>query len=201
MVSNRKYLLKIELDGITPGIWRRFVVPSHISLDRLHDIIQIVMGWKDYHLHEFEIKNIRYTENPETPKYGKEESNFILGNLIKTKNTSFTYLYDFGDDWMHTVTIEDTAFVKDSRFPIYCFEGARACPPEDVGGIYGYKDFCKTISDKSCPEHQDIKKWYASLPWNKEKFDSEGFDPEVVTVELMKYVRWSRPRAQLCYYV
>jgi hypothetical protein len=199
-METRKYQLKIELDGVTPAIWRRFVVPSHISLDRLHDIMQIVMGWKDYHLHEFIIKNKKYTESPESSDDGKEESGFILGDLIKRKNASFEYTYDFGDVWSHTVIIENVNFTLNSMEPICCLEGARACPPEDVGGIYGYERFCKSILNTNDPKHEDMKEWYASLPWNKKEFNSEEFDAELVTIELLKYIRWSRPRMQQCRY-
>lgn len=196
----QKYQLKIELNGLTLVIWRRFIVPSRISLDRLHDIIQIVMGWRDYHLHEFIIKDKTYTENPESSDEGKEERNFILGNLIKRKNISFEYNYDFGDRWSHAVTVENINFSGNVRFPVCCLEGARACPPEDVGGIYKYDDFCRSISDENDSRHEDMKYWYASVSWHKEKFNSEEFNPELVTIELLKYLRWSRPRAQPCPY-
>ncbi len=63
-MNERFYLLKIQLLDIESAIWRRFVVPASITLDRLHDVIQIVMGWTDSHLHEFTIENQRYTEYP-----------------------------------------------------------------------------------------------------------------------------------------
>ena len=65
-METRMYLLTIRLYGIELDIWRRFVVPGDITLDRLHDVIQIVMGWQDYHLHTFTIGKKRYTENPES---------------------------------------------------------------------------------------------------------------------------------------
>ena len=64
-MNERLYLLKIRLLDIEPEIWRRFVAPGSITLDRLHDVIQIVMGWTDSHLHEFVIGKKRYTEYPE----------------------------------------------------------------------------------------------------------------------------------------
>ncbi len=64
-MSERTYLLKVKLLDIEPEIWRRFVVPASITLDRLHDVIQIVMGWTDSHLHEFTIGKKRYTEYPQ----------------------------------------------------------------------------------------------------------------------------------------
>ena len=200
MVSSKKYQLRIELAGIDPVIWRRFIVPSCVSLDRLHDIIQVMMGWKDYHLHEFIIKSKKYTENPESADDGKEENKFILGDLIKRKNTSFEYNYDFGDSWSHIVMVENVNFIGKPIEYICCLEGEHACPPEDVGGIYGYDAFCRAISNKDDPKHEDMKEWYASLPWNKSEFNSDEFSPEITTIELLKYIRWSRPRTQRCHY-
>jgi hypothetical protein len=45
-MSERMYLLKVRLLDIEPEIWRSFVVPASITLDRLHDVIQIAMGWE-----------------------------------------------------------------------------------------------------------------------------------------------------------
>ena len=96
-MNERFYLLKIQLLDIEPVIWRRFAVPASITLDRLHDIIQIVMGWTDSHLHEFTIGNKRYTEYPESKGDGLVCGRYRLGDLIKQKGRTFRYLYDFGD--------------------------------------------------------------------------------------------------------
>ena len=84
-MEDRMYLLTIRLDGIEPEIWRRFVAPGDITLDRLHDVIQIVMGWQDYHLHTFTIGKKRYTENPESKEDGAREDRYRLVDLIKKK--------------------------------------------------------------------------------------------------------------------
>jgi hypothetical protein len=91
-MNKRLYLLKIRLLEIEPEIWRRFVVPAGITLDRLHDIIQIVMGWTDSHLHEFTIGKKRYTEYPESKEDGLECGRYRLGDLIKQKGRTFNYL-------------------------------------------------------------------------------------------------------------
>ena len=96
-MNERFYMIKIQLLDIEPAIWRRFVVPASITLDRLHDVIQIVMGWTDSHLHEFTIGKKRYTEYPESKEDGLICGKYRLGDLIKQKGRAFTYLYDFGD--------------------------------------------------------------------------------------------------------
>ncbi len=188
-MNERFYLLKIQLLEIEPAIWRRFVVPGSITLDRLHDVIQIVMGWTDSHLHEFTIGKKRYTEYPEFQEDGLACGRYRLVNLIKRKGRTFGYIYDFGDFWKHELLIEESRYFDPRlRTPIVCLDGARACPPEDVGGVSGYFEFCKALKDPKHEEHESY------MEWSGGDFDSERFDVDSVNWELMKYLRWSRDR-------
>ncbi|UCF90770.1 MAG: plasmid pRiA4b ORF-3 family protein [Desulfobacterales bacterium] len=194
-MNARLYLLKIGLVEIEPEIWRRFVVPADITPDRLHDVIQIVMGWKDYHLHQFTIGRKRYTEDPESKEDGLECGRYRLGDLIKQKGRTFSYLYDFGDGWEHEAILADSRYFNpELRSAIERLDGARACPPEDVGGVSGYYEFCKAFKDPGHEEHKSYKEWFAGFPWYDRVFDSEKYDIEKVNYELMKYLRWSRER-------
>ncbi len=188
-MNERLYLLKIRLLDIEPDIWRRFVVPAAITLDRLHDVIQIVMGWTDSHLHEFTIGKKRYTEYPETEEDGLECGNYRLGQLVRKVGRTFGYLYDFGDHWEHEVTLENSGYFNSQLYyPIECLDGARACPPEDVGGVGGYFEFCRAMSDPYHEEHDSYMQWWGG------EYDSEYFDVEEVNWELRKYLSWSRDR-------
>ena len=192
-MEERYYLLKIRLIDIEPDIWRRFVVPGMITLDRLHDAIQIVMGWTDSHLHTFSIGGKDYVEMPED--FGIEEGKYHLVDLIKKKGSTFTYEYDYGDSWKHEILIEDSTFNTLSLLqPIQCMEGERACPPEDVGSTSGYADFCKAIADPKHGEHKHFKEWYSELSMSTGEYDQEAFDINRVNIELMRYMRWSRTR-------
>ena len=182
-------MLKIRLLEIEPEIWRRFVVPSDITLDRLHDVIQVVMGWTDSHLHEFTVGKKRYTEYPESREDGLECGRYCLGDLIKQKGRTFRYLYDFGDSWEHELILEDNRYVDpELQSAVECLDGARACPPEDVGGIPGYYEFCEAVKD---PEHEEHESY---LVWRGGEYDSEQFSAGEVNWELLKYLRWSRER-------
>lgn len=188
-MNQRLYLLKIRLLEIEPEIWRRFVVPAGITLDRLHDVIQIVMGWTDTHLHEFTIGKKRYTECPESKEDGLECGKYPLVDLIKQKGRTFKYLYDFGDSWEHEITLEDSRyFDPDLPFPVECLDGARTCPPEDVGGAPGYDDFCEALKDSDHEEHENYMAWIGG------EYDPEAFNTDEVNSELLKYLRWSRDR-------
>ena len=190
-MNERFYLLKIQLLDIEPAIWRRFVVPANITLDRLHDVIQIVMGWTDSHLHEFTIGNKRYTEYPESKEDGLVCGRYRLEDLIKQIGRTFIYRYDFGDSWEHELVLEDSRYVNpELRTELACLEGERACPPEDVGGVHGYFEFYNALKDPSHEEHE------SSVEWSGGDFDSVRFDFESVNRELMKYLRWSRYRYQ-----
>ena len=190
-MAARYYLLRIRLLDIEPEIWRKFIVPSSITLDRLHDVIQIVMGWTDSHLHEFKIGKKRYTEYPEYEDDGLECGKYRLGDLIKQKNRIFDYLYDFGDGWKHDVTLEENRyFLPQDSFEITCIDGERACPPEDVGGAMGYFEFCEAISDHAHEEHEGYVEWLGR------DFIIEKFNIDDVNLELLKYQRWSRDRYQ-----
>jgi len=185
-MSERYYLLKIELLEIEPPIWRRFMVPGSITLDRLHDVIQIVMGWQDSHLHEFAIGKKRYTEYSDD---GLPCARYRFVDLIKQKGRTFSYLYDFGDFWQHELTIEDSRYFNpDLPGPVFCLEGERGCPPEDVGGVTGYFDFCQAMKDPAHEEHESFMEWCGG------SFDSEQFEADYVNWELCKYLRWSRDR-------
>lgn len=190
-MNRRFYLLKIQLDDIEPAIWRRFVVPASITLDRLHDVIQIVMGWTDSHLHEFTIGKKCYTEYPESKEDGLECGRYRLGDLVKQKGRTFLYLYDFGDGWEHELVLEESRYYNPERqIKLACLEGERACPPEDVGAIPGYFEFCNALKD---PNHQEHESY---MEWSGGDYDSERFDSDSVNWELMKYLRWSRDRYQ-----
>jgi len=102
-MNQRLYLLKIRLFDIEPEIWRRFVVPGDITLDRFHDVIQIVMGWTDSHLHEFAIGKKRYTEYPESKEDGLVCGRYRLGDLIKQSRTAAISIRNFSQPlnaWM-----------------------------------------------------------------------------------------------------
>lgn len=187
------YLLKISLDHSQPEIWRRFFVPAQITLDRLHDVIQIVMGWKDCHLHQFIVGKKKYTEYPESKEDGLPDGKFVLKDLIKRQGQTFEYIYDFGDSWAHTIVLEDNNYAnRHLDCKIECLEGENACPPEDVGGIHGFMEFCKAMKDKKHEDHEHYREWYGEL------MKIEEFPIHNINDELNKYERWARERPMVC---
>jgi hypothetical protein len=189
-MKKRYYLLKITLLDVKPEIWREFVVPSDITLDRLHDVIQIIMGWHDFHIHEFIFGKNRFSEfiDMEEQEDILFSPEFRLNEFIKRKGSKFTYLYDFGDLWKHSVVLENSNFKRESDLEVYCIDGERACPPEDIGGISGYNRLVETINNPASENFENI------MDWIENGYDSESYDVKIVNWLLMKYYLWSRDR-------
>lgn len=175
------YQLKVSLVGLRPPVWRRLLVPADLPLRALHEVIQVAFGWWDQHLHEFEIGGARFgTDDGEG--WGpppRDETATILEAVVDVGDT-FAYVYDFGDDWRHEVTVEAVlAATARDRYPA-CVDGRRACPPEDCGGVWGYTDFLHAIADPDDDDHEQMLQWIGG------KFDPEAFDPAEVDYRLRR---------------
>ena len=173
------YQLRIDLSYAKPPIWRRILVEDTILLAELHEIIQIVMGWEEYHLHQFETERGEYYGEPDIDWRGmRDEINFKLKDIAPAEKDKFTYLYDFGDSWDHQILVEKILPAeKDKKHPI-CIKGKRACPPEDVGGIGGYYYFLEAISDPKHEAYENYKDWYEG------DFDPKEFNLEKINLNL-----------------
>jgi hypothetical protein len=134
--------VKATLVGITPAVWRRFLLPGNTKLEQVHECIQAGFGWQNCHLHEFEIAGKRYGD-PDTADGDREIIN-ERGTKSKLKffdlqvGDKFIYTYDFGDDWRHEIEIEVILPPDPHDWYPSCIDGARACLPEDCGGVPGY---------------------------------------------------------------
>ncbi len=173
------FQLKVTLKESKPPIWRRIQVRGSTTLPKLHAILQIVMGWTDSHLHEFRVGNIHYgVPDPDWEMDIKNERRVKLGEIVAAVKDRFVYEYDFGDSWEHAIVVEKVLAPEPGvRYPL-CLAGKRACPPEDVGGTWGYAEFLEAIGDPEHPEHEDM------LTWIGGEFDPLAFDVEAVNQEL-----------------
>lgn len=155
--------LRIELLDITPRIWRRVEVPLDLTLKGLHDVIQAAMGWQDYHLYAFDVGDMTYGEPATSAFDGHRTLSARLARLRALLDRGverFTYLYDFGDDWEHLITVEAVEEgVPGVAYPRFV-DGARRGPPEDVGGPPGYQEFLKAASNPRHRRHKEVIAWY-----------------------------------------
>lgn len=179
-VSRRLYQFKIALLQFQPVVWRRIQVKDS-TLDKLHEQIQTAMGWTNSHLHEFEIDGVQFGD-PELLRDGFGDGPLIDSTVTKVseivpqdgKRFRFHYTYDFGDGWKHEVLFEGCLkSEKGGRYPV-CVEGERKCPPEDVGGVWGFAEFLKAIADPDHEEHVAMLRWAG-------EFDPEDFDAAKTT--------------------
>jgi hypothetical protein len=176
------YEIKVELKGIEPAIWRLLRMPSRTSLLRLHRILQQAMGWKDSHLHLFEIDGMHYGEpGMEWDIEVRDSRKMTLEKIFSNGTKSFMYEYDLGDSWKHDITLIGTVEVE-GKEELACTAGARACPPEDCGGVGGYYRLLVAISDPEHAEHD------AMLEWVRGKFDPNAFDIAAVD-RALKHLR------------
>ncbi|MBN2385597.1 MAG: plasmid pRiA4b ORF-3 family protein [Anaerolineales bacterium] len=195
------YQIKVTLVGSKLPIWRRILVTDKVSLGHLHAILQIAMGWTDSHLHMFTINGQAYGD-PEADEAGElgsqDEYRYRLDQFVSGEGFEIRYEYDFGDSWEHILQVEKILPAeKGVRYPI-CISARRACPPEDVGGVWGYENFLQAISDPKHEQHDEYREWIGG------DFDPEEFDLDEVNERLRHYkqyrqevsVEYSMPKAE-----
>jgi hypothetical protein len=172
----------VVLPNTDPLVWRRIQVPETYSFWDLHVAIQDAMGWKDYHLHEFIVRDSRTSlstrigipddempdERPCLPGW-----KVPIAKLLTYGTDPVRYRYDFGDEWEHVLEFEELIPADSGAYP-RCVAGAGACPPEDVGGTRGYAEFLQAIRNSRHPERK------AMLQWAGGTFDPLAFVPEAV---------------------
>lgn len=167
------YTLKVSLQGIKPPIWRKVRVQGDIRLNELHQVIQNLMGWSNSHMHQYAVGNVLFGEpDPEFRAELKDEQKFTLADIAPQTGAKFRYDYDFGDNWMHEVKVEKIEPKPvDFQHPI-CIGGARNCPPEDIGGIWGYSDMINAMADENDERHEEFLELFDG-PFEAELFDLE----------------------------
>jgi len=139
------YQILIVLDQITPKIWRRVLVHEDMLLLDFHIVIQKTMGWENCHLHHFIKDGKYYSERMENDNFWDDELNIeysgmTVGDLLKKEGDTIIYEYDFGDSWIHTLTLEAILDPASTTTQIpSCIAGQMACPLEDSGGPFLYK--------------------------------------------------------------
>jgi hypothetical protein len=189
--------LKITLDDVKPVVLRRVEVPFDIRLDRLHLTIQAAMGWSNSHLYGIRAGIGWSTPYPDADWAGDfvDARKARLGDILQDIGTkTLKYLYDFGDGWEHTMKVERPIDAEPGILYPRLIEAKGHCPPEDVGGPWGYGEFLEAIADPSHERHRELKDWFV-----------DDFSPHVVDVDRLSEgvadlaQRWSRqPAVKRC---
>jgi len=190
------YVIRVDahIVGIEPAVVRTLELPRDINFAQLHEVLQAAFGWTDSHLHQFHVGGLTIgaPEAIEDEVYGPR---VFEATEVRLKDLTFpyesdpvltiTYQYDFGDNWQHRLVLHRAIIEDGAKYP-RCIAGARACPPEDVGGYGGYGDFLESWLDPEHEDHQDIRRWAGK------KFDPERFDIEATNKAIAKAMRLSR---------
>jgi DNA-binding transcriptional regulator YdaS (Cro superfamily) len=179
------YRFKIVLLGTDLAIWRR-IETKDVTLEKLHELIQTAMGWTNSHLHQFEIAGSRYTDPRsmlgDLDDFGAIDYSGLRVSDLVTKHGAklrMGYEYDFGDSWQHEVILEKvTEPEPGAKYP-RCIDGEQACPPEDVGGVYGFADYVEAITNPKHGEYAEFLDW-------KGPFDPAQFDAVKATRRMKK---------------
>lgn len=173
------YQLKVTLKGSKPPIWRRLLVRSDTPLPDLTDVLLAAMGWHGYHLHQFVVdgENIGVPDDVGWIEI-TDEGTLRLDQIASEAGSRFVFEYDFGDGWEHQVLLEKVLPLEPDGVYPRCITGRRACPPEDVGGIWGYAGFLEALRDPAHPEHGEHREWIGG------SFDPENFNLEGANARL-----------------
>ena len=186
--------LTIELRGPEPRIWRRLRLPGALTLDQVHLMLQAAMGWTDSHLHRFSPGESDAYRGPyfitefdeDEGDEGTREEEARLDQVLREPKDGLTYTYDFGDDWVHIVTLESIDPLTEDNRETVCLGGARACPPEDVGGPSGHQSLADWLRAGSPPDAvpDGFEDAEHARTWLPEGYDPDHFDAAEATAAM-----------------
>lgn len=169
--KTRIFRIDFALLDVEPLVRRVVEVPGEASLAVLHEVVQDAMGWEHAHLHEFDIDGARYgLPDPDWDSGVVDESKTNLFRVLKP-GQQVGYVYDFGDNWHHRLVVAAVTAPEPGVHYPRCVAGQGACPPEDVGGIWGFEEFVEVLADPAHPEHAERVEW-----WGSDRFDPHHFD-------------------------
>ena len=183
--TSKKLNIKISLINSDPEIYRIVEVPSNIRLESFAEVINTAMGWEGYHLHLFQKGKTIYTTEESDDDFWFNLDNTVnsyslsLGELLTRKGSHIKYEYDFGDSWMHRITLESQqAYKKDETQGVFLIDGANACPPEDCGGIYGYQEMLEALKQPHSKAAKEYREWLGKN-FNAHKFNAKKVEREL----------------------
>jgi hypothetical protein len=193
--------LKISIVGSEPAIWRLLEIDPSLTLDRVHEVLQTAVGWRDSHLHSFtdtdpfvrlravngHVREPRRWVSQDLLEDNDEdlpETDWTLGQILTAESGPLFYEYDFGDGWIHRLELTGTLPMPANAPRARLVDGARRAPLEDSGGIGGYHELLDALADPRREKYENLKAWVAwtAGPW--QQFDPEQLDTNAVNNEL-----------------
>lgn len=165
------YTLDVTLKGSPRKVYRQLTVPSDMSLGHLGEVLVAAVGWEGYHLNQFiKDRNTCYLLPDEDGNvdFGYDARQYTIGELLKRVGTKIQWEYDFGDSWTHELKlVEKVAIDKEDNSEVTLVKATGACPPEDCGGVGGYRYLLNALKNPGSEEYEEMVGWL-----------SGGFDPK-----------------------
>lgn len=192
-LQNKIIAFNIVLNGSSPAIWRRLHVPAIYTFAELSHAIVEAMGWSGRKQHEFQMmypsgagREILFVPQHEISlkesyelREVRDEQMADIAAYFSTATSTATFLYDFVDNWQHTIGYIDMLDASGQQIYPICVAGEGFCPAEDIGGIYGYRRTLHILSNPQNPEY-DCTKWRLSNLHNGQHIlHGTPFDPRM----------------------
>lgn len=173
--GKRKYALTLDvtLKGSPRKVYRQLVVPSDLTLNHLGETLVRAVGWEGYHLNQF-IAGKTYYAEPSDDDWmmdrQKDAGKYTIGSLLSRVKSKIKWEYDFGDSWVHEITlVEKQAVEEDEKVKVQLLKGSGACPPEDCGGVGGYRHLLNVLKNPDDEEYEEMIEWLGG------RFDPKAF--------------------------
>ena len=173
--GKQKYalILDVTLKDSPRKIYRQLIVPSDLTLNHLGEILVRAVGWEGYHLNQFIAGKTYYAEPSDDDwmmDMQEDASKFTIGSLLNRVKSKIKWEYDFGDSWVHEITLVEKQAVDDNEMvKVQLLKGSGACPPEDCGGIGGYRHLLNVLKNPDDEEYEEMIEWLGG------RFDPKTF--------------------------
>lgn len=152
----------VQLRGTDPPVWRKLEVEDDLTLDMVHELLQLAFGWENAHLHQFHSGprgNITTYVPAESGHDARAEHSVTIGSLLRRPGDTLTYEYDFGDGWDHVITLDTIDEFDPKIAGARCVDGANMTPYEDSGGPMGWAYHLATAADPREENHKESRRW------------------------------------------
>ena len=173
--GKQKYalILDVTLKDSPRKVYRQLIVPSDLTLNHLGEILVRAVGWEGYHLNQFIAGKTYYAEPSDDDwmmDMQEDASKFTIGSLLNRVKSKIKWEYDFGDSWVHEITLVEKQAVDDNEMvKVQLLKGSGACPPEDCGGIGGYRHLLNVLKNPDDEEYEEMIEWLGG------RFDPKSF--------------------------
>ncbi len=175
--GERAFILSVQLPCGDRLIWRKLAVPARCTFGQFHRMIQVSFNWQNRHLYQFQVVSDDGETVAESKSYDRDEFDDYGQSFMDyfserkrlaaflSQYRNLRYLYDFGDDWLHLIKLDETVDSFAGPLPC-CLDGEGTAPPEDVGGEDGYLAFLSIVeNDADTEEKRELLAWAESVRW------------------------------------